>query len=79
MVKELKEIDWYGIKCNKEILVKNIKKALAYLTMLATGCSLTHNLDCEINEFVKKNTSFCIYTDNSCGNTLVIEEIGPIS
>ena len=78
MVKELKEIEWYGIKCNKETLLANIKKALAYLTMLATGCSLTHELDCEINEFIKKNTSFCVYTDTSCGDTIVIVSNGII-
>ena len=79
MVKELKEIEWYGIKCNKETLITNIKKGLSYMTILNTGCTLTHDLDCEIYSFIKKNTSFCIYTDNSCGDTLVIEEVGPIS
>ncbi len=78
MVKELKEISWYDIKCNKEKLLENIKKALAYIILLNSKCPLSHSLDCEISSFIKKQTSFCIYEDSSCGDTQTIVD-GPIN
>lgn len=78
LVKELKEVDWYGIKCNRSILLDKIKKALSYITLLSTNCVLSYELDCEIKSFISKNTSFCIYTDNSCGDTITIVSNGII-
>ena len=76
LVNTLKEIDWYGLNCNRDEYLEKIELAFIYLNILNTGCSLPSELDCEIKNFITKTFSFCVFTDSSCVRSVVIEEVG---
>lgn len=66
LVKSWKEIGWYGLDCSLEEYENNIDMAFSYLKILETGCVLTHQLQCEILKFIKKLSSFCIFSSFKC-------------
>jgi hypothetical protein len=76
LVNTLKEIDWYGINCNKSDVLAHIETAFIYLNLLNTECELSSTTDCEIKNFITKTYSFCVFTDTSCVRTISIEEVG---
>lgn len=76
LVKSLKEIDWYGIDCNTQDYVNNIESGFVYLEILNSGCELTYQLECEIKAFIKKNSSFCVFSDDKCDSRYEIIELG---
>jgi hypothetical protein len=76
LVKALKEIDWYGLDCNVDQYISNIESAFTYLQILESGCTITHQLDCEIKTFITKNSSFCIFSDDKCEQKYEIINLG---
>lgn len=68
LVKNLKEISWYGIDCNVDQYLLNTDLAFSYLQIIDSGCELEHNLQCEIKNFITKNSSFCVFTSDKCAS-----------
>ena len=66
LVKALKEIDWYGIDCNTEQYETDTELAFSYLEIINSGCTIAHNLQCEIKTYITKKSSFCVFADNRC-------------
>ena len=66
LVSLYKEILWYGIDCELDPTTQDIEQAFTYLSILNTGCTLRHSLECEIKNFIKKNSLHCIFTSNKC-------------
>lgn len=75
LVNTLKEIEWYGLNCNKDEYLSRIESAFIYLNLLNSGCDLDPELDCEIKIFITKTYSFCVFTDTSCDRTVITIEI----
>ena len=75
LVNTLKEIEWYGINCNKDEYLSRIESAFIYLNLLNSGCNIDPETDCEIKTFITKTYSFCVFTDTSCVRTVSIIEI----
>ena len=69
LVKELKEMNWYGIDCNLENQEESIELSFVYLESLNTQCTLPHQFECEIKTFIKRKSSYCTFVDNSCQST----------
>lgn len=75
LVKTLKEIDWYGIDCNRDQYVEDIEKAFTYLEILNSECELEHSFQCEIKNFITKKSSFCVFSvPEKCTVTYTIEQ-----
>lgn len=68
LVKNLKEISWYGVNCNEAQYLTDTDLAFSYLQIIDSGCELEHNLQCEIRNFITKNFSFCVFTSDKCAS-----------
>lgn len=71
----LQEIDWYGLDCNKTTVTDDIETAFVYLESLITNCTLVHQFQCEIKNFITRNSSYCIFLSEKCtSKTSVVEQ-----
>ena len=64
LVNNFREMEWYGIECNKEKTEKNIEKAFFLLQSLS--CTVTSEIQCEVKNFLNVTYSNCNFTDTSC-------------
>lgn len=73
LVKTLKEIEWYGLDCNKDDYISDIESAFVYLQSIDSGCTLDHQFECEIKTFITKKSSYCVFTSTKCTTTTTTE------
>lgn len=64
LVNNFREMEWYGVECNKEKIEQNIEKAFFLLKSL--DCTVTPEIQCEIKKFINVTYSNCNFTDFSC-------------
>lgn len=73
LVKELKEMYWYGIDCNLPPQKQNVDSAFIYLQILDTSCDIPHALQCEIKSFITKFKAHCVNSIDPCDRTTIVE------
>jgi len=71
-VRDIVEIDWYGIKCNIEDKLEIINTAKAYLSIYE-GCFEDYKVECLIKDFIKKHYNICELTLIPCEDRESIE------
>jgi len=78
LVKNLKEIDWYGLNCNTEEYIENIELAFSYLNIIDSLCTIPHSLQCEIKTYISRKSSFCVFDDDRCDPKYTITNLGVV-
>lgn len=74
LVKLFKEINWYGINCDYQQYEKDINTSFIYLSIIESGCPLTHPFECQIKNFITKHSSFCTFISDKCDSKITIYE-----
>lgn len=74
-VKNMMESEWYGIDCNEDELFNLLDTSFGYLQILNSSCTINHALECEIKNWVKRQTVHCLFSSIACTTRTTTTEL----
>ena len=80
IMKNIMEVEWYGIKCNLKKLKEEALEIRSLLSILRIDCTIPYSITCIANQFIKSKGSFCTLMQDTCESrfTSTYEVIGTL-